>query len=185
MMRLTSVVLPAPVGPTIAIVCPGSATSDRCSISGRCGSYENVTSRNSTRPSTGGSTVPEYASGSCSSASRNSTTRSNDAMPDWKTFIIDASWVSGIEKLREYWMNAWMPPIEIPPFEYSRPPKTATITYCTLPMNIVSGCIRLDMNCAPNDDWNSSSLVFRNCSSTSRWRPNDLTTAWPVNVSSM
>ena len=37
------------------------------------------------------------ASGLCSSASRNSITRSNEAMPDWKTFIIDASWVSGIE----------------------------------------------------------------------------------------
>ena len=33
MIRLTSVVLPAPVGPTIATVWPGSATSDRSSIS--------------------------------------------------------------------------------------------------------------------------------------------------------
>ena len=37
MTRLTSVVLPAPVGPTIATVCPGSATSDRSSISGLSG----------------------------------------------------------------------------------------------------------------------------------------------------
>ena len=47
-------VLPAPVGPTMAIVWPGSATSDSDSMSGRSGSYENVTSRNSTRPRTGG-----------------------------------------------------------------------------------------------------------------------------------
>ena len=31
-------------------------------------------------------------------------------MPDWKTFIIDASCVSGIEKVREYWMNACTSP---------------------------------------------------------------------------
>jgi hypothetical protein len=35
MSRFTSVVLPAPVGPTIATVCPGSTVSDRFSISGR------------------------------------------------------------------------------------------------------------------------------------------------------
>ena len=29
-------------------------------------------------------------------------------IPGWNTFIIDGSCVSGIEKLREYWMNAWM-----------------------------------------------------------------------------
>ena len=79
-------------------------------------------------------------------------TRSNDAMPDWNTFIIDASWVSGIENVREYWMKAWMSPRLIAPLATRSPPTTATITYCTLPMNIVSGCMRLDMNCAPNDD---------------------------------
>ena len=42
-------------------------------------------------------------------------TRSNEAMPDWKTFIIDATWVSGIENWREYWMNAWMSPSVIAP----------------------------------------------------------------------
>jgi hypothetical protein len=45
--------------------------------------------------------------------------------------------------------------------------------------------MRLDMNCAPNDASNSSSLVFRNRSSTSRWRPNAFTMLWPVNVSSI
>ena len=52
-------------------------------------------------------------------------------------------------------------------------------------MNIVAGCMRLDMNWAPKDDSKSSSLVERNRSSTSAWRPNDLTMAWPVNVSSI
>ena len=64
-------------------------------------------------------------------------TRSNDAMPDWNTFIIDASCVSGIENLREYWMNAWMSPMLIAPLDTRRPPTTATMTYWMLPMNIV------------------------------------------------
>ena len=64
-------------------------------------------------------------------------TRSNEAMPDWKMFIIDASWVSGIENLREYWMKAWMSPIVMAPLATRRPPTTATITYWRLPMNIV------------------------------------------------
>ena len=80
-------------------------------------------------------------------------------MPDWKTFIIDASWVSGIENGREYWMNAWMSPTVIAPLATRRPPTTATSTYWMLPMNIVSGCIRLDMNWAPNDDSYRSSFV--------------------------
>jgi len=42
--------------------------------------------------------------------------------------------------------------IVIAPLATRSPPTTATITYCRLPMNIVSGCMRLDMNCAPNDD---------------------------------
>src|SRR3954469_8855296 len=99
----------------------------------------------------GGFTVGA-ASALCSSASRNSITRSNDAMPDWKMFIVDASCVSGIANWREYWMNAWMSPTESVPLATRMPPTTATITYWMLPMNIVKGCIRLDMNWAPFDD---------------------------------
>ena len=49
---------------------------------------------------------------------------------------------------------------------------------------MVAGCIRLDMNWAPKEDSNSSSFFSRNRASTSRWRPKDLTMAWPVKVSS-
>ena len=42
-------------------------------------------------------------------------------MPDWKTFIIDASWVSGIEKVREYWMKACTSPTEIAPRRHPHP----------------------------------------------------------------
>src|SRR4051795_13114377 len=146
MMRLTRVVLPAPVGPTMAMVWPGSATNDRSSIKGFFGSYENVTWSNSTRPWILGGFTVAGASALCSSASRNSMTRSNEAMPDWKTFIIDANCVNGMEKLREYWMKAWMSPTVMAPDATRKPPTTATITYWMLPMNIVTGCIRLDMN---------------------------------------
>ena len=71
-------------------------------------------------------------------------------MPDWNTFIIDASCVSGIENWREYWMNAWTSPMRDRAAGDTRsPPTTATTTYWMLPRNIVTGCIRLDMNCAP------------------------------------
>ncbi len=40
MIRFTSVVLPAPVGPTIATVWPGSAVTLSPSISGASWSYE-------------------------------------------------------------------------------------------------------------------------------------------------
>ena len=98
-------------------------------------------------------------------------------MPDWKMFIIEASWVSGMEKVREYWMKAWMSPTLIAPLATRRPPTTATITYCRLPRNMVAGCMRLDMNWAPNDDSYSSSFFSRNAPRPraggrrpSRWR---------------
>ena len=46
----------------------------------------------------------------CSSASRNSKTRSAEATPDCSTFAIDASWVNGWVNCREYWMNACTSP---------------------------------------------------------------------------
>ena len=72
-------------------------------------------------------------------------------MPLWNTFMSDASWVSGIVKVREYWMKACTSPTLRLPLATWSPPTTATSAYCTLPMNIVSGCMRLDMNWAPND----------------------------------
>ena len=121
-------------------------------MSGRSGSYEKDTSSKATRPRTGASGGPSVTSGVCSSVSSSSSTRSREAMPDWKTFIIVASWVSGIVKVREYWMKAWTSPMVMAPEATRRPPTTATSPYWTLPRNMVSGCMRLDMNWAPNDD---------------------------------
>ena len=112
-------------------------------------------------------------------------TRSSEAMPDWNVFIIEASWVSGIAKVREYWMKAWTSPMVMAPLATRRPPTTATITYWRLPKKLVEGCMRLDMNWASNEDWYSSSLVVRKRSSTSCWRPKAFTMAWPVKVSSI
>ncbi len=63
----------------------------------------------------------------------------------------DPSSVRGIENVREYWMKAWMSPMEIAPLDTRIPPTTATITYWRFPAKIVTGCMRLDMNWAPND----------------------------------
>ncbi|CAB4683105.1 unannotated protein [freshwater metagenome] len=101
-MRFTSVVLPAPVGPTMATVWPGSAMSDRSVMSGFAGSYENDTWSNSTRPRGSGVVSGTGASALCSGASSNSKTRSAEAMPDCNTLAIEASWVSGCVNWREY-----------------------------------------------------------------------------------
>ena len=49
-------------------------------------------------------------------------------MPDWNTFTIDASWVSGCVNCREYWMKAWMSPMRHRPDATRRPPTTAMTT---------------------------------------------------------
>ena len=49
-------------------------------------------------------------------------------MPDCMTLIIDASWVSGCVNCREYWMKAWMSPIDICPDATRRPPIRAIAT---------------------------------------------------------
>ena len=51
-------------------------------------------------------------------------------------------------------------------------------------MNIIAGLMMPEMNWAPKLASYSSSFVGANRSSTSRWRPNTFTSAWPVNASS-
>ena len=52
-------------------------------------------------------------------------------------------------------------------------------------MNIIVGMISPETNCAPKRPSNSSSFSSANVLSTSSWRPNTLTSACPVKVSSM
>ncbi len=122
-------VLPAPVGPTIATVWPGVATSERSSISGASTAYENETCSKRTSPcrSPRGAAGPR-SSRLCSSASSSSKTRSADATPDWSRLVIEATWVSGWVNWREYWMKAWTSPSDIEPLATRRPPSTAMTT---------------------------------------------------------
>ena len=52
-------------------------------------------------------------------------------------------------------------------------------------MNIIVGMISPLTNCAPNDASYSLSFSSAKVRSTSSWRPNTLTSAWPEKVSSM
>ena len=52
-------------------------------------------------------------------------------------------------------------------------------------MNIIAGMMMPEMNWAPKLAWNSSSFCSAKPSSTSRWRPNTLTSSCPVNASSI
>ncbi len=54
-----------------------------------------------------------------------------------------------------------------------------------LDTNIMTGWITPEMNCALNDAANTASLRVSNSSRASCWRPNTLTTSWPVKTSSM
>ena len=106
-------------------------------------------------------------------------------MPDWNVLTIDAIHDSGCVKLREYCRNAWMSPMVIAPLATRIPPSTAIATKLRLPTNIVA---RLDH---AGDELRSEAGVVQvvvgcrgTTSSTSRWRPNPLTMAWPVKVSS-
>ena len=65
---------------------------------------------------------------SSSGASSSSNTRSAEAIPDCITLTIDARWVRGWLKEREYWMKAWMSPIDICPEDTRRPPSRAMAT---------------------------------------------------------
>ena len=58
------------------------------------------------------------------------------------------------------------------------------MTKFRLPKNIIAGWIVPEMNCAPKLAVNSSSFFSLNRCSTSRCRPNTLTSECPVNASS-
>ncbi len=122
------VVLPAPVGPTMATVWPGLTVNDRPSMSGRSSSYRNETSSKATCPCTCSGRIGSAASGDCSSASSSSKTRSAEATPDCTRLAIEATCVSGWLNWREYCTNAWTSPIDSAPLATRSPPTTATST---------------------------------------------------------
>ena len=76
--------------------------------------------------------------------------------------------MSGCENWRVYWIIACTSPTVMAPVEMRSPPTTAISTYWTLPMNIITGWIRLDTNCAPKLASWSASFSSPNRASTSR-----------------
>ncbi len=100
------VVLPAPVGPTMAILCPGAAERLRPCRTSLPGTYENETSSMSTLPSTsfGASALP--VSSSISGVSRNSNTLSQETATIWTLANAPAILVSGMLSSLAYTMNA-------------------------------------------------------------------------------
>ena len=72
-------VFPAPVGPTMAILCPGSAVRLNPWMTSLPGMYENDTSSKHTLPSTCSGASDKPVSSSISGVSRNSKTLSQDA----------------------------------------------------------------------------------------------------------
>ena len=111
-MRFTSVVLPAPVGPTIAIDWPGSAVEREVLDERRLGvvAERDVLEDEAVRLVVGSGSSGSTGSGTCSSASSSSKTRSALATPDCSRFAIEPSWLSGWVNWREYWMNACTSP---------------------------------------------------------------------------
>ena len=89
-------------------------------------------------------------------------------MPDWNVAAIDARLVIGWANWRAYWIIACMSPMLSVPLAIFRPPTTAIRTYWMLPMKIVMGWIRLEMNWAPKLASYSSSLSWRKRASASR-----------------
>ena len=87
-------------------------------------------------------------SGVCSSASISSSTRSNEAIPDWNVAVIEARCVSGWLNCRAYWIRACMSPTDIAPEEIRNPPTTAIRMNWMLPMKTIIGWIRLAVNWA-------------------------------------
>ena len=122
-------VLPAPVGPTIATVWPGSTFSDRPSMSGlsRVVAEGDVLQRDPAAQLLPDAPGPS-ARADCSSASRSSKTRSAEATPDWIRFAMLATCVSGWLNCREYCTNACTSPMDSAPEATRRPPTTATST---------------------------------------------------------
>ena len=125
-------------------------------------------------------------SGDCSSVSSSSSTRSSEAMPDWKTFIIDASWVSGIEKVREYWMKACTSPTRDRAARHLQAADHGDehVLHVAEEHRQRLHQARHELG-AEGRPRRARRWWPRKRSSTSCWRPNALTIAWPVKVSSI
>lgn len=124
-----SVVLPAPVGPTMATVSPGSTAHEKSWMTVLPGTYPKRTWSKETRPARrSGSFAAPSAGSSSSGAPRNSNTRSAAAVMLCSMFDTFESCWMGWVKLRTYWMKLWMSPGVACPFTASAAPTATTPT---------------------------------------------------------
>ena len=91
--------MPAPVGPTIAIIRPGAMSSDMPSMSGTASLYLKLTSSNCTAPRDVAVAFAFSESGVSSGSSSNSNTRSADTIVSWMMLAMPLSCVIGIVEL--------------------------------------------------------------------------------------
>ena len=87
--------LPEPDEPTSAVDVPGGATKEMPWSTGTPGSYSNVTSRNSTRPSIGGRRSRSASPASSVSSLRISRMRSRPAKASVIWLPIETIWTTG------------------------------------------------------------------------------------------
>ena len=121
--------MPAPVGPTIATVSPGPDLEVEVVDERGLGLVaERHVLEGDPALDGRGARVGVAASGISSASSSSSNTRSAEAIADWSTFMMLASWVIGIVNWREYWMKAWTSPSDIVPLATWTPPMTAIAT---------------------------------------------------------
>ncbi len=122
-------VLPAPVGPTMAIVCPGFTSRFMSSMSGASAlvAEAHVLEAHLAR-AVRQSTAAPAASGSSSVSSSSSKTRSAEAMVLWRTLAMLAVCAMGMVNCCEYWMKAWMSPMAMALRVTMIAPATATTT---------------------------------------------------------
>ena len=141
------VVFPAPVGPTIAIFCPGLILAVKFLIVGLSfPSYLNSTLLNSISPLTFFKMFLILLSSFISFSSINANTLSDAAAADCIDVSPWAIWVSGWVNNLTYVIKATITPNVIISFIVRRAPTIHTATYPKFPINIIIGCIRPDIN---------------------------------------
>ena len=121
-------VLPAPVGPTIAIFCPSFTVSLKSCIITLSSLYPNCTWSNVTLPFMPSVDIAFSGSFSSSGSSKNSSILSDAATIACSILEISAISFIGLVNCLSYWINDCILPTVIFPCTAKYPPKTAIPT---------------------------------------------------------
>ena len=176
MRRLTIVVLPEPVEPTMAIFCPGLTESVRFFSTGSPSTYEKQMSEKSTFPCISAGVTADFPSSISFGVSRMSKILSAPA----RAVRIEEYWFAimliGRESFLEYCSIACIEPTVIePPRSIRKPPKPATSTYCRLPIKFMTGPMIEPQTRALTEQRRKSSDIAANFSTASGSLPYDIT----------